>query len=462
MRRTAATVAVALGVTVFAFGATAASTALTAAVTDSPADSGVLGAFSPVAGTPTGIATSGTTTTSDETRDVMFVGNNWEGTATVINARTHRPIKTINTIPDKDERMLEIMTRPDKLAFYLAIQQGVGEGNDQYTDDMFTTHDGRLVAVSRPSFADVVGIDLASGKIKWRFPMEGYRADHMGVSPNGRRLLVSDSTANKVHELNIFTGKKMREFPSGDTPHENEYTADGKRIFHASIGRVYTPVDRSEFGVARDTAKGERVFQIVRNKDMKVVKRWDMGKELAEAGYPGMSSAVRPMAVAPDERFVYLQVSFFHGFVEFDTRAKDPERTYDGEPLVGKVRRVVPLPDRTNGLPREQYVLDSAHHGLAMNPRGTKLCAAGTMSDYAAIVNRKTLRHKIVDVGPKPYWSTNGVRPNECWVSVSGDDKVVVIDYRDAKVLAEVPVGRHPQRVREGHVALDVISSWRR
>ena len=42
-----------------------------------------------------------------------------------------------------------------ELAFYLAVQQGVGEGHDQYTDDMFTTHEGRLVAVSRPSFADV-------------------------------------------------------------------------------------------------------------------------------------------------------------------------------------------------------------------------------------------------------------------------------------------------------------------
>ena len=391
-------------------------------------------------------------------RDVMFVGNNWDGTATVVDARTHKAIRTLNMIPDRAERMTDILSHPDKLAYYLAVQQGVGEGHDQYTDDMFTTHDGRMVAVSRPSFADVVGIDLATGTIVWRFPMEGYRADHMGVSPDGTRLLVSDSTARKVHELDLRTGVKLREFASGDTPHENNYTADGSRIFHASIGTVYTPTDQP----ALDTSKGERVFQIVRNSDMSIESRWDMGKELAEAGYPGMSSAVRPMAVAPDERFVYLQVSFFHGFVEFDTQAPDadPAQTYPGEPAVGAVKRVVPLPDRTNGMPREQYVLDSAHHGLAINHAGTTLCAAGTMDDYAAIVDRTSLRSTIVNVGAKPYWAVDGALGDECWVSVSGDDKVVVIDYATAKPIATIPVGDHPQRVRAGFVARDVLSGW--
>jgi DNA-binding beta-propeller fold protein YncE len=412
------------------------------------------------AGTAQAAAQGGPGSAGGISGDVMFVGNNWEGTATVVDARTYRPIRTIDTIPDRAARMTEILARPDKLAFYLAIRAGVGEGNDQYTDDMFSTHDGRLVAVSRPSFADVVGIDLASGAIRWRFPMEGYRADHMGISPDGERLLVSDSTANKVHELDIRTGTKLREFTSGDTPHENNYTADGERIFHASIGTVYTPTDRPVF----DTSKGERVFQIVRNSDMGIEARWDLGRELAEAGYPDMSSAVRPMAVAPDERFVYLQVSFFHGFVEFDTQAPDadPGTAYPGEPAVGAVRRVVPLPDRTDGLPRELYVLDSAHHGLAMNEAGTTLCAAGTMSDYAAIVDRGTMRHQIVDVGAKPYWSTNGPTGDQCWVSVSGEDKVVVIDYRRARPVATVPVGDHPQRVREGVVARDVLRSWGR
>jgi YVTN family beta-propeller protein len=380
-------------------------------------------------------------------RSVMFVGNNWDGTADVVTAKTFQVLHRINIIPDKQERLADIYTHPDKLAYYLAIQQEIGEGHDQYVDDMFSTPDGKRIAVSRPSFADVVGIDLASGQIVWRFPMEGYRSDHMAVSPDGTRLLVSDSTANKVHELNIQTGQELRQFPSGDTPHESNYSPDGTRIYHASIGRVYTPVDEDQLDPVRDQAKGAQYFQIVDNATFQILKRWDIGQKLAEAGYPNMSSAVRPMAIAPDQRFAYLQVSFFHGFVEFDMQNE-------------RVTRLANLPDRTNGMPREQYVLDSAHHGLAMNAAGTTLCAAGTMDDYAAIVSRSTFNYRILDVGSKPYWATTGPGGDKCWVSVSGDDKVVVIDFDSAKQIASIPVGDHPQRVRAGVVARDVAAQW--
>jgi hypothetical protein len=441
MRRTAATLALVLATTMVSTGAGAAQSSV---LTTAGAPQHFPGA-------------------SAQNRDVMFVGNNWDGTATVVDARTHRPIHTIDTIPDRTERMAEIVAAPDKLAFYLAVQAAIGEGHAQYTDDMFTTHDGRLLAVSRPSFADVVGLDLASGAIVWRFPMEGYRSDHMGVSPDGERLLVSDSTANKVHELDIRTGAKTGEFPSGDSPHENNYTADGERVFHASIGRVYTPTDRPVVRQAYDTLKGERYLQIVRTDDLTVESRWDMGKELEEAGHPGMASAVRPMALAPDERYVYLQVSFFHGWIEFDTQAPDLDGTssYEGEPAVGAVTRVVDLPKRTTE-PRENYVLDSAHHGMAMNHEGTTMCAAGTMDGYAAIIDRETADFELVDVGEKPYWSTSGPVGDECWVSVSGEDEVVVIDYDSARTVATIPVGDHPQRVRDGVVAPDVLKTWRR
>jgi YVTN family beta-propeller protein len=373
------------------------------------------------------------------TRSVMFVGNNWEGTADIIDSRTFARLARINVIPDREERLAEIQTSPDRLAFFLAIRQFVGEGNDQYVDDMFTTHDGRLMAVSRPSFADVVGIDLATRRIVWRFPMEGYRSDHMAVSPDGRKLVVSDSTANKVHELDLRTGRKTGEFPSGDSPHENEYTKDGSRILHASIGRVYTPSDRPELGLARDTSKGERYFQVVDGGSLDILKRWDMGEKLAEAGYEDMSSAVRPMALSPDERQVYFQVSFHHGFVEFDLERE-------------RVLRVAHLPisEEARNTPPELYLLDSAHHGLAMNPEGTKLCVAGTMSDYGALVSRADFSHKLFPVGKKPYWATTGPTGRHCWLSSSGDDQVAVLDYRTERQIATIPVGDHPQRVRAG------------
>ena len=110
------------------------------------------------------------------------------------------------------------------------------------------------------------------------------------------------------------------------------------------------------------------------------------------------------------------------------------------------------LPERDPDMPREEYLLDSAHHGLSMNPKGTKLCAAGTMDGYAAIVNRKTFKHKTIPVGEVPYWSTNSGNGKLCFVSVAAEDKVAVISYRREKQIRTIEVGDHPQRMRMGNV----------
>lgn len=381
------------------------------------------------------------------TERVVYVGNNWDGTADILRfdsvAGTFEHIKRLDIIPDLDERMMEIYTDPERFGYFHGIRMLVGEGHDQFVDDMYSNHDGTLLVVSRPSLRDVIGMDIATGEIEWRFVVDGQRSDHMAVSPDGTRVAVSASTGNVVHILDVETGTELGKFESGDSPHENTYSADGSLIFHASIGLVYTPADQP----IMDTGKGARYFQVVDAETNEIVSRVDMGQKLAEAGYPDMSAAVRPMAISADETKVFLQVSFFHGFVEYDL-------------IEERVTGLAHLPDLVPDTPRELYLLDSAHHGIALNSAGSTLCVAGTMSDYAAMVSTTDFSDYALILKPegaKPYWSTTSDDGEHCLISWSGLDSISAISFATGDEVATIDVGYHPQRVRVGDLSSALV-----
>lgn len=395
-----------------------------------------LGLLAALGGTGAAAAPAGP---SGGLREVMFVGNNWDGTADVIESRgAFRRLARVDVIPDRDERLREIYLDPVRLAFFLGVRSGPGEGHDQFVDDMYATPDGSAMVVSRPSFADVVSLDLRTGRINWRFPVAGFRADHMAVSPDGTRVAVSASTANTVHVLDIVTGRQIGSFATGDKPHENVFTADGL-LWNMSIGEVTTALDAPWL----DWTKGDRKITVVDARTFRTVRVIDMRERLDAFGRTDLSDAVRPLVFTPDQKKLYFQVSFLNGFLEYDIATDRITRlkTLPGNPATD--------PDRTT------WVNDSRHHGLSISPDGRKLCVAGTMDDYATVVDRDTLQEGPLVPASKPYWATVSGDGAACVISESGADRVTAIDFATGRPVATVAVGDHPQRVRLAQVPAD-------
>lgn len=378
-------------------------------------------------------------TSSDDGREqVMFVGNNWDGTVTVIESEgDFQQIGRINAIPDLEERLNEIYLNPIHLIYFYGIRQTVGEGNDQYVDDMYSTLDGSSLVISRPSLADVVSISLETGLINWRFPVDGYRADHMAVSPDGTEVAISSSTGNVVHLLDIYTGEEKANYPTGDKPHENQYTKDSRYIFTSSIGEVNTAFDEPWL----DFTKGDRKITVYDRELQEVAYEIDMRDRLDAFGRTDLSDSIRPFAFSDDETKIFFQVSFFNGIVEYD-RISDA------------VTRVIQLPEGSAPENRVDYVNDSRHHGLSISPDGSKLCVAGTMDEYTTIVDVATGEHGPLIPAGKPYWATVSADGKSCVISESETDKVTVIDFATGEKVISVDVGNHPQRVRLGYVRL--------
>ena len=155
------------------------------------------------------------------------------------------------------------------------------------------------------------------------------------------------------------------------------------------------------------------------------------------------------MAISPDEKIVYMQLSFLHGFVEFDLATEKPRAIAE-----------LPICEEAQTTPRENYLLDSAHHGLAINPDGTKLCAAGTMSDYAAIVHHDDFeftdrRHRARSPTGRPTAATAGTASCPPAAPTRSSSSTTPPSRRSA----EIPVGDHPQRMRMGLIRSEFLKA---
>ena len=218
-----------------------------------------------------------------DVRKTVFVGNNWDGTATVLAPGSLKQLGRINIIPDKEARIPGDRAEPGAARLLPRDPRGHRRGQQPVRR--------RHVLVQRRAAADRVAALVrrrrrdqpadparscggsrspASVRTTWR------------VSPNGKRVVVSASTGNVVHVLRMRDGKEIGSFPSGGSPHENIYIDGGRRILHASIGIVYTPADRPEADPPR--ASGSSRSSTRDDAASSTARRYNLRKKLDRGG----------------------------------------------------------------------------------------------------------------------------------------------------------------------------------
>lgn len=365
-------------------------------------------------------------------RDVLLVGNSVAGTVSVIDSHTFESLGEVDIIPDLDEVMAQIALNPVHLVAYPVVKNQQllhhfepGDG-DRFVDDVFVTPDGATLIVSRSNLADVAAFDLTEPgqPLLWRSAVEGFKADHAALSPDGTRLVVSATTARKAQVMDTRTGAVVGSFPTGYYPHQNDYTPDGRFIYNASIGNVgYNAVSYED-----NDAKGDRWLVKVDAETLEVVQTW-----IFEWG-------IRPSVFSADGQFMYAQLSYLNGVIKYDL--------WRGMEVARSEQDLSEFALSTYAT-YDEYPHDSAHHGLALSGDGTRLCDCGTIDNNVAIVRTEDMSvERTIDVGMVPYWASTGPEGDHCFVSMSGDDSVTVIEYATGEIVADVPVGDFPQRNR--------------
>jgi DNA-binding beta-propeller fold protein YncE len=352
---------------------------------------------------------------------VVMVGNYRDGTVTVIDQRTLRVLGSIDAIPDGNSPQ-----DPAQAAVYpvLVASKGV-----DYVQGMALSPTGRTLYVSRGYLGDVAAFDVASRRLLWRLEVAGQRADHVALSPDGSRLFVSALTANEVQVIDTRTHQLVGSFQTGDWAHVLEFTPGERFIVNGSLGNQLLPSGApNRFWM---TFADPRTLRVER------VLRFDAG--------------VRPFTFSPDGRLAYVQFSYFNGFKVVNTSS-------------GAIVHTVNLPVRGPAVSEQpsQYPNQAAHHGITLSGNGTTICDAATVSNYVALVARRSLRTEaIIPVGDQPAEAETSSDGRLCFVSNrgpgAGGDTVSVISFARRREIARIRAGDGPMEMAVGMVPVSVL-----
>lgn len=359
--------------------------------------------------------------------ELAFVANGVAGTITVYDLTSDVVVGTIGIVPDG--RKVGLFRAPLQSLFGQPRAERNGFNFAQDTD---VSPDGRVLYVSRGNLGDVAAFDLASGHLLWRRAVGVGRSDHMTLSADGRYLFVSVLAKSLVKRIDTHTARTDGEFASGSFPHDNHLSADGRRLFNASLGDMRLP--EAQRGRAGTGGVPPYVVTVADPVTMRVITRLPFPR------------GIRPFELSRDETRLYAQLSNTHDVVAYDMARRA---------IVDTLHLPV-----APGVTVADWDFDAPHHGLALTRDGKTLCLAGRASDYAAIVATDPLTLlATVPVGDAPSWAVIDRADRRCLVANTRADTVSIVSLPQRRLIGGFPTGRGPKHITLAEVPVAIVAA---
>lgn len=267
--------------------------------------------------------------------------------------------------------------------------------------------DGSKIYVSNEYDHTLDVVSTETLEVTKQIPLTG-GPNNIGITPDGSKLYVAIMRDGAgVDVIDTRTETNVRFIPTAGGVHNVFVTPDGRHVAAGMIGaRTLTMID---------TRTDQPAWSI----------------EFEQGG-------VRPMEFDVNEngstKYVYVELSDWHGFVvvDFETR---------------EIVRTVKNPDMPLSKVDSDALQASPSHGLARTPDGRTLWVASKPHNrvYAySLPDLELAGH--VDVGHHPDWLVVTPDSRYLYSANAGSNDVSVVDRQTMREIARIPVGQTPKR----------------
>jgi YVTN family beta-propeller protein len=270
--------------------------------------------------------------------------------------------------------------------------------------------DGARIYITNESLSTVDVADPRTFKVTKRVKLSGH-PNNLSVTPDGRKVYAGIAQPpGAVDVIDTTSLTNIKSVPVEGAVHNVYVTPDGKYAVSGSVASsVISVIDTSADTIA-----------------------WTL-KE---------TSGIRPMIFTtnPDgsTKQILVQLSNYHGIAVVDFATHKETTRFTLPDIPGRERET----DGIQGAPA---------HGLAITNDGKTLWATSKFYDYVAAYSLPDFTFiKTVDVGLHPEWLTIPPGSNNLYVGVAGRNATVVVDTKDMRVVADIPVGQVPKRNASG------------